>query len=48
MASLLVLRHKLNKEIAKGKNADQLAIKRLRAQIRAEEQKRGKNPRRGL
>jgi hypothetical protein len=48
MASLMVLRHKLNKEIAKGKNASPLVIKQLRKQIRDEEQKRGKRPRRGL
>jgi hypothetical protein len=45
MASLLVLRHKLNKAIMAG---DQVAIKRLRAQIKAEEQKRGKRGRKGL
>jgi hypothetical protein len=48
MASLMWLRHKLNQEIAKGSKADQTAIKRLQKQIRAEEQKRGKRPRRGL
>ena len=45
MASLMVLRHKLNKAIVAG---DQVAIKRLRAAIKAEEQKRGKKGRRGL
>lgn len=45
MASLMLLRHKLNKAIVAG---DQVAIRRLKAQIKAEEQKRGKRPRRGL
>lgn len=45
MANLTWLRHKLNKAIVEG---DQVAIKRIKAQIKAEEQKRGKKPRRGL
>lgn len=48
MASLMVLRHKLNKEIAKGKNANPFTIKQLQKQIRDEEERRGKRPRRGL
>jgi hypothetical protein len=45
MASLTWLRHKLNAAIVAG---DQVAIKRIKAQIKAEEQKRGKGPRKGL
>jgi hypothetical protein len=44
----MVLRHKLNKEIARGKNANPFIIKQLREKIRQEEEKRGKKPRRGL
>lgn len=45
MANLVLLRLKLAKAVA---NGDETAIKRLQKQIRAEEQKRGKNPRKGL
>jgi hypothetical protein len=45
MANLTLLRLRLAKAVA---NGDETTIKRLQNQIKAEEKKRGKNPRRGL